>query len=152
MNSVIATDEAVLDERHIVLYKVRLSALYHRTRENKFDKWDKSVKFFTVALGAAAISELVGSGSIKDMLVALGAALTASTLVFGVADKARKHADLATQFGNLESEILAQEELTCTPAMVSKWESRLAALEAIEPPSSATEISDCQKRLDRMYA
>ena len=158
MNIPVDSVERVLDERHDVLYKVRLSALYHRTRENLYDKWDKRTKFFSVVLGAAAISELLLQAipefmgiPVKDVLVAISTIATASTLVFGVADRARKHADMASQFGNLEAEIVATDSALCSSVLIAKWESRLATLEAVEPPSNAKDIKNCQDRLNLMY-
>lgn len=140
----------LLDERHRVLYQVQISAVYHRTEEKRFEKYDKWTKFVSVAFGGAALSAIMPN-AVKPYLIAIISLASAATLVFGVSEKSRKHADYASQYGNLEADIQGVEETACTAGQVAKWRSRLASLEAVEPLTNEKLVLACQHRIDKLY-
>ena len=149
------SDDRDWQQRHDTLFQIRLSALYHRERENFFDSWDKAAKFIAVALGAAAVSKLIPSfapTNFADYLVAVVTIASASTLVFGVAEKARRHADLALQYGMLEASLIGAGEREFTPEQLRTWNHELTVLEAKEPRISERITKLCEKRLRGMYA
>ena len=79
-------------------YRSELSKLYHPKREKFFDATDRLGKFVTVVAGAAAVATLVGD-QWRAGLVAIASLAGALALVFGIAKRARRHADLAQQYG-----------------------------------------------------
>lgn len=147
-----ATAEEVTEylwtKRHDALYRAELSTLYHRRRERFFDTSDKIAKAVAVLGGAASLSTLIGADSIKWAAAMITVTSTIS-LVFGLSERARRHAELASSFKRLESKILSSGERDFTEADVNCWLSEVRSLEATEPAALSALVTDCQNRMAR---
>lgn len=133
-------------KRHGVLYRVELSALYHQKRERFFEACDKLAKAVAVIGGSAALAKIGG----PDALVWVAAAITVTStfsLVFGLSDRSRRHGDLARNFRQLESEIIARGEREFSEADVAVWAARERLLETSEPPALGNLVRICQNEL-----
>ncbi len=134
--------------RHFnLIYRSRLSTLYHRKRERFFalcDKWSTAV---TLIAGSAAFSRFVTEEHIAIMigLIIVGASML--KLVMGWSDKARAHAMLAQKFVQLEASVTALGPMT--GKQLDQVESQLIALDAEEPPALSALVRLCQNELDR---
>lgn len=69
------------------------------------------------------------------------------SLVFGLSDRARRHADLARNFRQLESEIVARGERDFTEADIASWSAKERLLETSEPPALGNLVRICQNEL-----
>lgn len=134
------------DKRHALLYRVELSALYHQKRERFFEASDKLAKAVAILGGSAALAKTVSA----EQLTLVAAAITVSStlsLVFGFSDKARRHAELARSFKQIEADMLRKGERDFTETDLSEWAGRIAALEASEPPSLGNLVRICHNEL-----
>lgn len=135
-------------KRHAVLYRVELSTLYHQKRERFFAVCDKLGNAVGVVGGSAALVSI----SRPDALAWIAMAITvvsSAALVFGFSDRARRHADLAREFRELEAVMIERGEREFTEQDVFAWESRTRRLESGEPPSLGALVVLCQNELAR---
>jgi hypothetical protein len=133
--------------RHEVIYRVELSTLYHQKRERFFELLDKNTKGVAVIGGSAALARLGGD----EALVWIAALVTVSStlsLVWGFADRARRHSDFANRFCMLASSILAKGHQDLTEELVCEWEGRARELEASEPAALSVLVRICQAELN----
>lgn len=134
------------EQRHAVLYRVELSALYHQKRERFFEACDKLAKAVAVIGGSAALAKIGGADAMQYIAAAITITSTFS-LVFGLSDRARRHADLARNFRVLESEIIAKGERDFTEEDISAWAAKERMLETTEPPALGNLVRICQNEL-----
>lgn len=132
--------------RHSILYRIELSVLYHRKRERFFDFVDKADKSISVIGGSAAFASLGGPEAIK-VFAALVAVSATLSLVFGFGEKARRHADHAARFRELESDVISKGERDFTEADLNTWEAKTRSLEITEPAALSTLVVLCQNEL-----
>lgn len=132
--------------RHDTLYRAELSKLYHRKREKFFDAADRLGKFVTVVAGAAAVATLVGD-QWRAVLAAIASLAGALSLVFGISERARRHADLASQHGQLIADIVGVGERDFTEDDIKRWCAKLALIEAGEPKTLSALTRQCQNEL-----
>lgn len=133
-------------KRHEVLYRVELSALYHQKRERFFEACDKLAKAVAVIGGSVSLARLGGA----DLMLFVAAAITLTStlsLVFGLSDRARRHASLASDFRRLEADIVARGERDFTESDIGAWCARERTLEASEPPALGNLVRICQNEL-----
>lgn len=136
------------DKRHAVLYRTELSTLYHQKRERFFSVCDKLGNAVGVIGGSAALASL----SNPELLAWIALAITVVSsiaLVFGFSDRARRHADLAKDFRQLESAIVGRGERDFTEQDVSAWDASTRMLESTEPPALGALVVLCQNELAR---
>lgn len=133
-------------KRHEVLYRVELSALYHQKRERFFEACDKLAKAVAVIGGSWSLARLGGDGAMLYVAAAITLTSTLS-LVFGLSDRARRHASLAADFRRLEADILAKGERDFAEADIGTWCGRERTLEAAEPPALGNLVRICQNEL-----
>jgi hypothetical protein len=136
------------EKRHAVLYRTELSTLYHQKRERFFSLCDKLGNTVGVIGGSAALASL----SNPELLAWIALAITVVSsfaLVIGFADRARRHADLAKDFRQLEAAIVERGERDFTEQDVSSWEARTRMLESSEPPALGALVVLCQNELAR---
>lgn len=135
------------NRRYSILYRARLSVLYHRKRERFFDMVDKLSAAATAVAATAAVASLLPAGSAWTSAAAVTtAALSLVPLVFNPAMKARHHAELAAEFKRL----LADGERTgehWAPAQCDAFSARAVTLEAGEPAHLGGLVADCQNQL-----
>jgi hypothetical protein len=129
--------------RFDILYQVRLSALYHRKREGFYDLLDKLTKLAVIVGGSAVFANTSQSSEI-GIAVAIAGALS---LVFDYGVKARNHAQLAQDYGLLESEIEKTGERDFSEKDTNQWHSNLAKIESKEPPALTNLVKVCETEL-----
>jgi len=96
--------------------------------------------------GSVSLAKL-GGNDVMTVVAALITITSTFSLVFGLSDRARRHASLAADFRRLEAEILAKGERDFTEADIGSWASRERVLEASEPPSLGNLVRICQNEL-----
>ena len=136
------------DKRHAVLYRTELSTLYHQKRERFFSVCDKLGNAVGVIGGSAALASL----SNPELLAWIALAITvvsATSLVIGFSDRARRHANLAKDFRQLEATIVGRGERDFTEQDIASWESQARMLESSEPPALGALVVLCQNELAR---
>jgi hypothetical protein len=136
--------DALWAQRHDALYRAELSSLYHRSRERFFDGCDKAAKAVAIIGGSAAFATLGVSVQIAAAAITITSTLA---LVYGLTERARRHADLAAQFGRLEAEIVARGEHAFTAEDVTRWAAQVRQLETGEPATLWALTTLCQNRI-----
>ncbi len=91
------TDDYLWKKRYEALYRAQLSVLYHRKRERFFAFWDRAVTAVAIVGGSAAFAGLGGPDLVR-WAAAVVAVTSTMGLVYGLAERARRHGDLARQF------------------------------------------------------
>lgn len=129
--------------RHRALYRCRLSTLYHRRRERFFDWLDKANNAVALIGGSAAFAAAADPAAVSIAALAVTVA-GAMALVFGLAEKARRHAALAESYKRIEAEIVRAGEYDFTEAQVNGWLARVAETEGAEPPPLRPLVVLCQ--------
>jgi hypothetical protein len=140
------SDNYLWQKRYDVLYRAQLSVLYHRRRERFFAFWDRTVTAVAIAGGSAAFAGLGGPDYVKGA-AALVALTSTVGLVFGLAERARRHSELARQFLGLEASILRVGERDFTEVQVAQWTAESREIEAAELPTLGLLVLDCQNTL-----
>ena len=141
-----SVDDYLWQRRYEILYRTQLSVLYHRRRERFFAFWDRTIAAVAIVCGSAAFAGLGGPDAVKGA-AALVAVTSTVGLVFGLAERARRHSDLARQFLTLEAAMLRVGERDCTEAQVSQWAAEARMVEAGELPALGLLVLDCQNEL-----
>lgn len=138
-----ARKTAIWGERWELIYALRISGLYHQKRERFFDTWDKVSKAVAVIGGAAAVSQLVSDPENKAWTAAVVSILSTFSLVFGFAQKSRRHGELARDFLKLLARL---EEAGPYPEFekLDKFKSERVALEASEPAAMNALVRHCE--------
>ena len=134
------------EKRHAVLYRTELATLYHQKRERFFSLCDKLGNAVGVIGGSAALASL--SNPVLLAWIALSiTVVSAVVLVFGFSDRARRHADLAKSFRQLEASIVKCGERDFTEENVTSWDADTRMLESGEPPALGALVVLCQNEL-----
>ena len=129
-----------------LLWRVRLSALYHLKRERFLDGVDKTVKAVSALGGAAAFSQIKSEPIVGLWITAIIAVLGTISLVYSPSAKARKHAELARDFKRLESDIVAMG-FDLTDQQVAQFNATFILLESSEPASLGALVTQCHNEL-----
>ncbi|MFI0459917.1 MAG: hypothetical protein ACH254_20210 [Candidatus Thiodiazotropha endolucinida] len=140
--------EYLWEKRHEVLYRVELSALYHRKRERYFDTLDRVIKAIAIIGGSAALSDVGGDSVVKIAAITITVTSTLS-LVFDLSGRARRHADLAHEYSLIEKEIMEKGERDYSEEDTKQWAARTRNIESDEPPVNDKLIQLCQNQLAR---
>jgi hypothetical protein len=133
-----------------LLWRVRLSALYHLKRERFLDGVDKSAKLVGALGGAAAFSQIKTNGDVGQYITALITVVSTVSLVYGPSAKARKHAELARDFKKLEATIIEKGKLV-SEAILSGFESQYLSIESSEPAALGALVTQCHNELCEAY-
>jgi len=145
-------DEAAGDHEYLwgrrssLLWRTRLSALYHQKHARFFDIFEKVVKAAGVGGGSAAFA-LAADKDLVRMIGAIVAAMSALSLVFAFGDRNRKHQELAKDFKNLEAAICEAGERGYSEDDINVWEGKYARIEAAEPAALGALVQICQNEL-----
>lgn len=131
------------DRRCDLLARVELSALYHRKRELFLSRLDRVIKGIAV-LGSSAAIARIGPPEALVWFAAAVAVTSTVGLVGGVADSARKHAELAASFKRLECDIANKGEHDFSEQDVDQWTGHMHEIEVEEPPELSALIRICQ--------
>lgn len=136
------------EKRHAVLYRTELSTLYHQKRERFFSVCDKMGSAVGVIGGSAALASL-SNPTLLAWIALVITIVSSAALVIGFSDRARRHADLAKDFRQLEASIVARGERDFTEQDVSAWDASTRMLESAEPPALGALVVLCQNELAR---
>lgn len=129
-----------------LVWRVRLSALYHLKRERFLDGVDRFSKALSALGGAAAFSQIRAEPLVGLWITGVITVVSTLSLVYGPSGKARKHAELAREFRRLESDIVgAGSELT--DAQVTAFNARYLSLESSEPAALGALVTQCHNEL-----
>ena len=149
-------DDANWTDRHNLLWRCELSALYHDKRERHLDGWDRLSKLISVLGGAAAFSFIriaaptSGGASSLDW-AAISAVVIAFTsglsLVYQYSTRARRHAELARDFKKLLGDIERVDTMVVDASQLGIWKSQLRSLESGEPASLNALVTHCHNEL-----
>jgi hypothetical protein len=140
------TDDYLWKKRYEALYRAQLSVLYHRKRERFFAFWDRAVTAVAIVGGSAAFAGLGGPDLVR-WAAAVVAVTSTMGLVYGLAERARRHGDLARQFLSLEASILRAGERDFSEAQIAQWEAEARLIEASELPALGLLVVACQNEL-----
>ncbi len=132
--------------RDNVLYKARMSSLYHGKRERFLDLCDKLGKAIAVIGSSAALWKIANPVVLAWVLVPV-ASWSALSLVFSLADRAKRHAELGRQWRELASRIESRGERDFTEADTNAWTSEAMNLESSEPPTLGALVAECQNEI-----
>lgn len=142
-----AEREYLWERRYKIVYKARLSALYHRERE-RFLSWvGKAVTAIALIGGSAAFVSVASPWIVKSVGLVIVLTTTVS-LVFDLSGAARRHAELAARYERLLAEITRRGERDFEEDDLNTWEAEIHEIQAMEPPAYATLVRLCQNRLD----
>lgn len=129
-----------------LLWRIRLSALYHLKRERFLDGADKLCKAVSALGGAAAFSQVKSTGDVGFWLTGFITVVATLSLVYSLSTKARKHAELARDFKHLEADVIAMGS-EISPQQLAKFESQFVSLESSEPASMGALVTQCHNEL-----
>lgn len=129
-----------------IVWRIRLSALYHLKRERFLDGVDKASKAVSALGGAAAFSQVKNAGDVGLWITGTITVVATLSLVYGPSAKARKHSELARDFKRIEAEIISAGK-TISEAQLSKFESQFLELESSEPASLGALVTQCHNEL-----
>lgn len=140
------TADHLLDAHWDLLWRIRLSALYHRKRERFLDGLDRFSKAVTAIAGGAAFAQLRANPDLGVWITGGIVIVSTLSLVYGIAGKARRHAQLASDFKRLEAEVVMQSH-SLSDDQLAQFESRLVSLEVTEPPALGALVTHCHNEL-----
>lgn len=138
--------EYLWKRRDNVLYKARMSSLYHGKRERFLDLCDKLGKAVAVIGSSAALWKIANPAVLAWVLVPV-AAWSALSLVFSLSDRAKRHAELGRQWRELVARIEARGERDFSEADINTWTSEAMSLESAEPPVLGALVAECQNEI-----
>jgi hypothetical protein len=137
--------DANWQSRFDIVYKCRLSALYHRKRERFFGLLDKLTAAFALIAGAGAMTDLLHTADNKAIAGAIVVAVTLPSIVFSWAERSRTFALLAAKFISLEAEIESAGILDALA--LDKLKSKALLLDMEEPPQLSALTRICQNEI-----
>lgn len=122
-------------------------SMYHSKRERFLDGMDRFATFLSAIGGAAAFAQILAKSETSSLYVTAGIALVSTlSLTYGPAAKARRHAELARDYKNLESDLHAGGQEMSTNKL-AEIESKLLRLEATEPATLGALVTQCHNEL-----
>lgn len=134
-------------ERETILFRTVLNSRYHRRRERFFDGLERGTQAVALIGGTSAFAAVS-----TDWMVMVSGALVAVSgavaLVFGFAEKARRHAALAESFKRLEADVLGSSDYDLDEAQIMAWRGKRAEIESGEPPALRPLILMCENDMD----
>ena len=138
-----------LKERHKLLFGVRRSIRYHHRRTVFFDRLHKISTFLSALAGTATVASVLAKApSILSITFAAAVAIfSVIDLVFGTAQSARLHNDLARRFIALEKTLISLD--SPTEKDITEMTARRLDIETDEPPPLKVLDSMCHNELLR---
>jgi hypothetical protein len=134
--------------RSSLLYKVRLSIVYHLLRERFFDQVDKGIAIITALSATSAVASLLGdSEGLGKLAAAFTALLSLIPLVFNPAAVAKRHGELAASFRKLRAEFERAGE-HWSPTTCDEMAAKLIEIEVTEPATLHALVAHCQNQLN----
>jgi hypothetical protein len=134
------------DAQWDLLWRIRLSGLYHLKRERFLDGIEKAAKGVSALGGAAAFSQIKAEPGIGLWITAIITLVSTVSLVYGPSAKARKHSELARDLKRLESDIVgAGADLPLE--QIIKFDARFLNIESSEPAALGALVTQCHNEL-----
>jgi hypothetical protein len=145
-------DEAIArhcwDRRSRLMYKLRVSVLYHLSRQKHFEDLDHGVSIITAVAATTAFAALYRAlPSAEGWTAGLTAAMAIYALVKNPAASARMHAQAASDFRRLLADCERAGEHWAT-GMCDEFTAKAVELEASEPEVLTAVMADVQNRLN----
>lgn len=139
-------EDHIWNKRHELLYRCEMSIKYHRRRERFFDLMDRFVKIVTI-IGSSAVFFRLAEAQV--LLMASLVMLIGSTvsLVLQFSSRATVHAGMAKDWGALQRDVIAGDELTDT--LVAGFDARAVTLDSLEPCTLRSLVTDIQNEMAR---
>jgi hypothetical protein len=137
-------DKDAWDLRSHILFRCRVSRVYHQKRERFYDILDSVTKAVALVGGAASIARIAK----PEQLVIVGAIITLTStlsLVIGYSKKSRSHSDLAKSFIDLECKVIAAGIFNHVQACI--FESETIRLEMNESRSLGALVRICSNEI-----
>lgn len=145
------TPDVLHMRRHTIIYKIRLSTLYHRKRERFFDMLDKLVSSFILVTATAAVTSIFQQlAGIEKTLAAITAVLSLIPVVFNPAQKARHHNQLVQSYCRLLASCEQAGE-TWSEDQCNQFSAQIVEISAAEPTPLGALVADCQNELSISY-
>ena len=138
-------------KRYEALYRAELSSLYHRKRERFFENFDRIAKVIAIIGGSVAFANVGGPELVRWSAAVITLTSTVA-LVFGLGERARRHAELASEFARVQSDIVAHGERDFSEEDIRRWDERTRLLEAKEPATLGALAQLCQNQLNIAHA
>jgi len=133
--------------RHRLIYKARLSVLYHLKRSRFFDGFDKFAAIATALSATSAVVTLLQSHDTANQALALATAgLSLVPIIYNPAQHARHHAELVGRY----RAVLAQMERAgeqWTEGQCNEFGAAIVEIEATEPAPLGALVAECQNQL-----
>ncbi|MGA0569627.1 hypothetical protein ACO2Q9_02780 [Variovorax sp. VNK109] len=128
-----------------IVWKCMVSALYHQKRERFLDGMDRFAKFVGIVAGAAVFAKLTEHPLLGAWFAGIFTIITAASLAYDPASKARRHAELARDFKRLQSEVVRKGELSARD--LRHYEAETLILESGEPAALSALVTHCHNEL-----
>lgn len=136
------------DAQWDLLWRIRLSGLYHLKRERFLDGIEKAAKGLSALGGAAAFSQIKTAPGIGLWFIGLLTVVSTASLVYGPSAKARKHSELARDLKRLESDIVgASAGADLTLEQIAKFDAQFLKIESSEPAALGALVTQCHNEL-----
>lgn len=131
-----ANDEYLLDKEYELNFNLGRSIRYHKARQHFFDLLDKGTNFVSILFGSSSVFVLSQDNTNLAMWLGLILAMiSALSLVFGFATKARDHFDFSKQYAILERRLI-KEPLNLD--LLKSVADEIRAIESNEPKTLKT--------------
>lgn len=140
-------EDRLVERRRQILYKIRLSSLYHLKEQRFYDLADAWVSAFLLVFATGTFTAIIKESSRFEQCIAgTTAILAVLQMVFRPGAHARDHGAAAAEFRRLraEAEGLGEE---WSEEQCNRLTSRTVELEAAEPSSKAALVAACQNEL-----
>lgn len=134
------------DAQWDLLWRVRLSGLYHLKRERFLDGVDRAAKLVSALGGAAVFSQIKAEPGIGLWISAVITVVATVSLVYSPSTKARKHSELARDLKRLESEIVGAGA-ALPPEQIARLDAKFLNIESSEPAALGALVTQCHNEL-----
>ncbi len=140
------------DQQEALLDRVAVSASYHGKRERFFGMVERVLQALTAIAATSAFADIVPANpgpaatNWRGVLALIAAVASILPLVFGFADRARTHGQLRSDFKKISAEMYSAG-LQWDEPQLATFRSKVAAIEAGEPPALAALVIQCQNEL-----
>ena len=134
--------------RNTLVYRLRLSSLYHQKRARFFEGCDRFATAFSVVGSAAAILQFIKPIAPNSELWASAAVTLVSTtaLVWAFSQKARQHSELARDFRKLLGDVESAGEYL-EAEQIDRFNGSFHQLASQEPAPMSALVAECQNQL-----
>ena len=124
----------MIPDRDSIVFNVLRNALYQTARRRTFERWNRIFNFLVVALGAAAVGDVLTKLGIQQGWMGMAVAVIgALQLVLDFGRQARDHQMLQRDYYNLLADI--EMSTRNDDEARAEWNGRMIKIGADEPPT-----------------